>query len=286
MSDARSLRRLVARTWLGVHRAAGRQAPAGFRVLLFHDISAPQLESFDRLVHTLSREGRLLTPEQVAAGTIPAPQKPACLLTFDDGYVSQLVDARAVLDRYGARGVFFVCPSLLDRDAGGRRAAISERLFGGRIPVRDLPPGLDLAGWDAIAAASASGHTIGSHTMTHPRLSTLPPDAQQRELEESRHTIAQRLGAPPSWFAFPFGATASIDRASVAAMAAGYPVSCSGVRGWNRAGARMLFRDQIDLSWSGAYVDGVLRGGLDLFYRREAARLRALLRNTCPTFAC
>ncbi|MDH3207237.1 MAG: polysaccharide deacetylase family protein [Gemmatimonadota bacterium] len=47
--------------------------------------------------------------------------------------------------------------------------------------------------------------TVGAHTLTHPALSKLPPDALLEEMEESRSRISDSLGVEPTHFSYPYG---------------------------------------------------------------------------------
>jgi peptidoglycan/xylan/chitin deacetylase (PgdA/CDA1 family) len=46
---------------------------------------------------------------------------------------------------------------------------------------------------------------IGGHTVNHPRLAALSPDAQRAEIVESRKQLTQILGQAPTMFAYPYG---------------------------------------------------------------------------------
>lgn len=46
---------------------------------------------------------------------------------------------------------------------------------------------------------------IGGHTVTHARMSTLPPDGVRFELNGCRDRLIERLGIPARHFAFPYG---------------------------------------------------------------------------------
>ena len=59
--------------------------------------------------------------------------------------------------------------------------------------------------WDQVREMHHAGISFGSHTMTHPVLSRLTPDALQREVAESKWLIENRLDAGVEDFAFPFG---------------------------------------------------------------------------------
>lgn len=59
--------------------------------------------------------------------------------------------------------------------------------------------------WAAIRDLADRGWSIGAHTMTHPRLSKLPPELQRHEIEASQKTIEDRLGLSCRFFAYPYG---------------------------------------------------------------------------------
>ncbi len=46
---------------------------------------------------------------------------------------------------------------------------------------------------------------IGSHTLSHPRVSELSPEEARQELAESRIRLREKLGVPVAHFAFPYG---------------------------------------------------------------------------------
>ena len=51
----------------------------------------------------------------------------------------------------------------------------------------------------------ASGMEIGSHTMTHPDVRRLAPEALSWELSESKRRLEDLIGGPVSTFCYPFG---------------------------------------------------------------------------------
>lgn len=67
--------------------------------------------------------------------------------------------------------------------------------------------------WDAIRAlARCDLATIGAHSVTHPRLAKLEPDATRREMADSRAHIARETGAAPRHFCYPVGDPTSAGR--------------------------------------------------------------------------
>jgi peptidoglycan/xylan/chitin deacetylase (PgdA/CDA1 family) len=57
----------------------------------------------------------------------------------------------------------------------------------------------------AAALAASPLITIGAHSVEHPALSGLSPEARRQEIEASRAACADLIGAAPEVFAYPFG---------------------------------------------------------------------------------
>ena len=58
--------------------------------------------------------------------------------------------------------------------------------------------------------------TIGAHTVTHSRLSSLSPQAQQEEISASKEKLEAWLGREISTFSYPFGRRADYTKQSIA----------------------------------------------------------------------
>jgi len=63
----------------------------------------------------------------------------------------------------------------------------------------------ELATWKEIERLDPAVVTIGSHTMTHPILTSLSPDETEAETRDSRAVLEKRLGRPVSLFCYPNG---------------------------------------------------------------------------------
>ncbi|MFJ8296073.1 polysaccharide deacetylase family protein [Streptomyces sp. NPDC094447] len=56
-----------------------------------------------------------------------------------------------------------------------------------------------------FAPLVAQGHGLANHTLTHPNLRTLSPDAQRREICGQQKRLAERYGTTPRLFRPPYG---------------------------------------------------------------------------------
>lgn len=143
----------------------------------------------------------------------PLPPRPV-VLTFDDGYVNFERHAWPVLrELRHPSSVFLVTGQL-----GG--------------PARWLGDGAESAPlMDAatVRRLHAEGVDIGSHSVSHARLSALDDARLQAEVRDSKRALEDLLGAPVPHFCYPYG---DYDRrARDASAAAGYRLALTCIRG-------------------------------------------------------
>jgi peptidoglycan/xylan/chitin deacetylase (PgdA/CDA1 family) len=180
------------------------------------DLSLPPAEFERQIGRKLAAgyEGVTLTQSQ-------APDRPSrCLVvTFDDGYLSTLTVAAPILERLGVPATLFVPSDYIGRDEPMAWPGVDRWLQG---PHRDeLVP----LSWEDVRTLAGSGWEIGSHTCSHPHLTTLEDDALSRELRDSRARIGVELGPDPGSIAYPYG---DVDaRVVAAARAAGYTLGAA-----------------------------------------------------------
>jgi peptidoglycan/xylan/chitin deacetylase (PgdA/CDA1 family) len=136
--------------------------------------------------------------------------KDALAITFDDGFQNFADVAWPLFKHHDLPVTLFVPTERL----GGRNDWGGTKLSG--IPV------LPLMSWDTVAKLVDHGLALGSHSATHPHLETLDDAALERELADSKATIARRTGIEPKSFCYPFG---TLDERCVAAAKRHYEVA-------------------------------------------------------------
>lgn len=128
-------------------------------------------------------------------------------VTFDDGYEDFLGAAVPRLEKLGFSATVFVVAGMLGKEN------IWEHNGGPR-------PQLRLLGADGVLEVSERGMEIGSHSVTHPRLSGLDSETLLHEVSDSREILSELLNAPVEGFSYPYG---DLDGPAVrAARQAGY----------------------------------------------------------------
>ena len=138
---------------------------------------------------------RELLAGQKAGESLPAK---SVIISFDDGWSAQEGVVRAELEPRGLHAVFFVYTAA----------------------VGATPNNSGYISWEQLRILESAGHEVQSHTVSHGRLTDMPPSQLDREMRESRATIEKEMHHPVKVIAYPFGIYD--ERVMRAASAAGY----------------------------------------------------------------
>lgn len=112
-------------------------------------------------------------------------------ITFDDGYRDNHALAYPMLTRIGVPFTVYVTTGFVDN----------------RLPMWWYPGQQLGISTDELLALDANPLcTIGAHTVSHPKLDTLPYDEQYKEIADSKMELERLLGHPVKHFSFPHGA--------------------------------------------------------------------------------
>jgi peptidoglycan/xylan/chitin deacetylase (PgdA/CDA1 family) len=101
----------------------------------------------------------------------------------------------------------------------------------------------DVMSWEALLSLDPSIITVGSHTVSHPILTSLDSRALEFEIEHSRRQLEARLQRPVAHFCYPNGSTDNNVRNVVARH---YSSAVITKRGYTYAGADRMMIPRID----------------------------------------
>jgi hypothetical protein len=196
-------------------RSIQRKHAAIVRVLFLHGTPAIHRDRFERQLDWLCTQFNVIdfsTFKAVLDGSVELnADRPAALLTFDDGFLNNFTIGAPLLETRGLRGLFFVVPafSACASDAEARQFY--------RRRVRDIPgPYFERAMTPAhIRELADRGHTIGNHTYSHALLSETADAEYRREIVDSAAIVTSWTGRTVEAFAWPLvwhGITARAHR--------------------------------------------------------------------------
>ena len=121
-------------------------------------------------------------------------ERNAVLITFDDAFGETLEMAAPLLQELGMRSTVFVPAGLLGQTVRLDRPGDSpEASCEGRIVDRD-----GLKRW------VAAGQEVGSHSLSHQDLTTVPSETARLEAAQSKDQLEQLLEHPVLDFCYPF----------------------------------------------------------------------------------
>ncbi len=173
-----------------VLRLCGRPR-ARCTVLYYHSIDSRDRSRFARQVDVLLRH---TTPVAADLRTPLPPGRRYSVVTFDDGFQNVIDNAMPELEKRQIPWTFFVIA-----DALGKTVAWSTR----ETSTGELHK---IMSEDQLRRLDSKLLTIGAHTMTHPRLTSLAADEAMWEIKESKIRLESILGREIALFSFPYGA--------------------------------------------------------------------------------
>lgn len=159
-----------------------RSVPASSSWATYHDsFTAPFNARRATVFHLIETNGYLVVDNyQFDVGITQGFNRPIVTLTFDDGWEDNTFTALPVMSQYGFKSTQFYATGFIE--------------------------GEEYQSLDNIRQFINLGHEIGSHSITHPDLTTLSPKQLDRELRLSKSFLETTFKVKVNNFASPFGA--------------------------------------------------------------------------------
>jgi peptidoglycan/xylan/chitin deacetylase (PgdA/CDA1 family) len=190
----------------------------------------------------------------------PLPPR-AVLITFDDAYRDNLLNAVPVLRKHRYPAVLFVPIGYLD---GTRPLPHDEHLASRGLVNPTL-------GWEELAALEFGGIRVESHGIGHRPLADLEVDEAAREIALSKLRLEERLGRPVRAFAYVKGSEAHYRPVHLSLLRqAGYDLAFTSISGGNgpHTDPLQLHRYNVE-PYSPRTFELVLSGACDLIALKD-----------------
>jgi peptidoglycan/xylan/chitin deacetylase (PgdA/CDA1 family) len=224
----------------------------GTPILMYHKISArPAGARLKGLYLSVARFEQQMAELKEAGYSTPslgrivnsvAPAR-SVALTFDDGFSSVFDNALEILDRHQFQGVTFLVANLIGKNN-------EWDLREGEV----MEPLMDAA---QVRTWLAAGHEIGSHTLTHARLSRLSLRDAQEEISASKKRLEDLFAVPIQHFCYPYGEYDEHVRNLV--MEAGYQTACTTEFGINTPASHPLSLKRITARYPSRNLKNIAR---------------------------
>lgn len=183
------------------------------RILMYHMVREPRAgarfnklrvrpEQFEAQVRYLREDGWHFATMAELAGEGSLPDK-TVVLTFDDGYEDNLLNADPILARYDAKATLYLVEKRFDRDWSSYKKAHHDS-----GELKEEPKLSD----EQLAQMLASGRwELGAHTRTHANLAAVDDETRKEEIVGGRQALVEQFAAAVDSFAYPFGIYSQAD---------------------------------------------------------------------------
>ena len=174
-----------------IRKLAGGQNPGTCVVLYYHEVRPESRAAFGRQMEILLRSATATRADRTDE---LKPNTHHAAVTFDDGYQNVIENALPELQKRGIPSTMFIITEALGRFPDWlTNPSDSARLQKIVSPdrLRELPPEI---------------MDVGSHTLTHRRLTKISEEQARQEIAESGLKLERLLNRKVKLFSFPFGA--------------------------------------------------------------------------------
>lgn len=253
----------LAPSWRGVLILNYHRIGESRHSLLDRNLWSATTEEFDQQIRTVMRDFDIISLDELGTA-LQNRRSRAVMITFDDGYVDNYIEAFPVLKSHGASATFFITTGFLDipqipwwdeiawmvrtcqlphipvnpwtggpiafdephRERAIRRMLAAYKILDGARTSEYMTFLANALGtgrapahighelwmtWAMIREMSQSGMFFGGHTVNHPILANITPEAQDFEIGECRRRLTKEIGKPITAFSYPVGGESSFN---------------------------------------------------------------------------
>lgn len=231
------------------------------RCIYCHYVCDDNVQNFDEIIKRLSCIGNFITSEQLynhINGKVKLNGR-NFHLSFDDGLKNNFTNAAPVLLKYSIPATFFVSSEYI-----GATYKKASEFCSSKTHYRDI---LELMTWEDLHELMRLGFEIGSHSISHARLSLIHDELKLRsEIFASKRQIESHLGEECKYFSWPYGGIGDINERSLDIIRdAGYLLNFGGYRGSILEDTQIcqVPRHHFEPSWPLTHVEYFARGNYE-----------------------
>jgi peptidoglycan/xylan/chitin deacetylase (PgdA/CDA1 family) len=268
---------------LNIAKSRNNNKRGALKILIYHDITWQDFDKFEMQIKYIARQygfikpddlDKILTGKMKYAGT-------KVLLTFDDGFRSNILLEKKVLNPLGIKAIYFIPPGFINaKDRDERRSFIADSIHDTSFSPEEITDDMAPMVWQDIKRLLSEGHTIGAHTVNHRRLTEIISEDELRyEIVESGNILQEKLGIDIDHFSFPFGNIESIDQRAMKIIKGRYKYCHSGIRGNNSIDTNpyIILRDPVSVNDPINYLKLIVEDGLGFMYKKRRLQMESVL---------
>ena len=244
------------------------------RVLMFHDIS--DLDKFEKIILHLKKEWKFISPDTFTkiSKNKKKIKKKLILLTFDDGFKSNILVANQILSKHKIKAIFFVPFHFVKL----KKTLEKKKFIRNNLKVKNKNNKSYNMNLNDLKILIKQKHQIGAHTYSHKDLKLLKNMKKLKfEIIFSTNKFEAQINRKINLFAFNFGRLKNISLSMMKLANKRYDFLFTGVRGQNNLNSKIIFRDNITLEDNLFDINAYLNGTYDFIYENERKKILSYL---------
>ena len=244
------------------------------RVLMFHDIS--DLDKFEKIILHLKKEWKFISPDTFTkiSKNKKKIKKKLILLTFDDGFKSNILVANQILSKHKIKAIFFVPFQFVKL----KKTLEKKKFIQKNLKVKNKNNKSYNMNLNDLKSLIKQKHQIGAHTYSHKDLKLLKNMKKLKfEIIFSTNKFEAQINRKINLFAFNFGRLKNISLSMMKLANKRYDFLFTGVRGQNNLNSKIIFRDNITLEDNLFDINAYLNGTYDFIYENERKKILSYL---------
>ena len=235
------------------------------RVLMFHDIENEQI--FLKQIKFLKKKWKFITPDhfqKICEGKKSIDGR-YLLLTFDDGFKSNISVAENILLKYNIRAIFFIQLKFLLLNILKKNFFIKNNL-----KIKKIRKDMNSMNFKDLNKLIKLKHTLGAHSFSHTNLkNNKNKKLLNFEIIQSANLLEKKISKKINFFAFNFGRLNSISYDITQIAKKRFKLIFTGIRGRNFKNCKLIFRDNILPTDNNLNLNIYTSGIIDFFYKNE-----------------
>ena len=246
------------------------------RVLMYHHIPSNNFQNFENQIKLLKKKWTFISPEDFnkILNNKKRINKRYLLLTFDDGFKSNLYVAKKILKKYKIKSIFFIPGQFLKL----KKKRDYQNFIKNNLCVKNITGEMQNMNDQDINWLISNGHKIGYHTYSHKNLKKITNHLKlKKEIYIKNNFLKQNQSYKFDSFAFNFGTIDYISRVSLKMVFKYYQNVFTAIRGDNILSSKIIFRDNICPSDYPGDVELYLMGLFDFIYKKQRAKVKKYL---------
>lgn len=181
------LKQTIASAWALKDRMFN--APPCLTILYYHAVRTEDVPNFRAQMEHVAEHAE---PVWCNHSQPPKGSKPLVAITFDDAFDSVADNAAPILAEFAIPATVFVPTGWLGQKPGWAMES-------------DYDSGETVMTMQRLRSLASTQLRLASHSVRHPKLATLSPECQRKELLDSRAFLERHLGTEVDQLAFPYG---------------------------------------------------------------------------------